>query len=213
MRQVLSAVGDDLIASLSLAMLVILIAFGALYVLVRLQILTASTAKHSVAWFCLGASVCVVIATTLSPTYISDPHNNSVPLISLIRPWLNAQGRTTALVNLIGNLLLFALPAFFASIATPSLRRLGRLAMWGAAFALVIELAQALLHNGRSADVNDLIVNTLGAVLGGVIAAMCQYAVSLASRHHRNMREVRPDSLSRTLYATSADDGSGRADG
>lgn len=51
-----------------------------------------------------------------------------------------------------------------APLVWPQLGRLGRIILAGFSFSLLIELSQ--LVNCRSSDVDDLIMNTLGAVVG-----------------------------------------------
>lgn len=66
--------------------------------------------------------------------------------------------------NTILNIILFVPLGVFLPAIWPQYRSLGRLAAAGLAFSLSIELLQ--LFNWRLTDVDDLLTNTLGAVLG-----------------------------------------------
>lgn len=70
-------------------------------------------------------------------------------------------------INPIGyalNVLMLVPFGFLAPLIWPRLDKLWRTALAGFSFSLLIELSQ--LVNYRSSDVDDLIMNTLGAVLG-----------------------------------------------
>nr|WP_122013080.1 VanZ family protein [Maliibacterium massiliense] len=84
-----------------------------------------------------------------------------------------AQGwNTYSLINLAGNVAMFAplgllLPLLYAR-ATP----LWRTALWGMLASLCIEVCQ--LFCARGADVDDVLLNTLGALLGYGLYAMAR---------------------------------------
>jgi VanZ like family len=72
-------------------------------------------------------------------------------------------------VQVVGNLLvLFALGAF-APIRFPFFAGLGRLAMLGVAVSLTLELLQHAFVAGRVFSVDDVWLNALGCVLGGLV--------------------------------------------
>lgn len=62
------------------------------------------------------------------------------------------------------NVVLFLPLGFLLPVIWPCMRSLGRVALSGLSVSLLIELSQLL--NPRSSDVDDLLMNTLGAVLG-----------------------------------------------
>jgi glycopeptide antibiotics resistance protein len=71
-------------------------------------------------------------------------------------------------VQVVGNLLvLFALGAF-APIRFPLLAGVGRLALLGVAVSLTLELLQHAFVAGRVFSVDDVWLNALGCVLGGL---------------------------------------------
>ena len=87
--------------------------------------------------------------------------------------------RSLRLVNLVGNVLLWLPAAFLAPIAWGWRPR--RVLLVGFVLVVVLETAQGVL--GRSADVDDVLLNTagiaLGAWLGGLVAARLRPARDL----------------------------------
>ncbi len=97
--------------------------------------------------------------------YAFDPHSsNLIPLVGIIR--MIQHGSAPVIVrNLVGNLVLlaplgFLLPAFFKPV-----RRVEKMLGIGFLVSLGIELTQLLLKV-RIFDVDDLILNTLGVLIG-----------------------------------------------
>jgi glycopeptide antibiotics resistance protein len=70
------------------------------------------------------------------------------------------------LAEAFGNLLLFAPFGFLVSLLVPAMRRWWRVLAAGAGVSLLIELYQLAWPSVRRADVNDLLMNALGALLG-----------------------------------------------
>ncbi|MEW1959659.1 VanZ family protein [Kineococcus sp. NPDC059986] len=84
---------------------------------------------------------------------------------------------TPARVESFANLVLFVPPVLLAGVAT---RRWWVAAVLGSATSALIEVVQALLPAlGRSCDTGDWLANTLGSVVGGVLALV---ALRLAAR-------------------------------
>lgn len=81
-----------------------------------------------------------------------------------IRSMLEKGSRGQKMVNLAGNVLIFAPLGFFAPLLWKPLRRWWAALGLSAAVSLLIEFLQLFL--GRSVDVDDLILNTLGGLLG-----------------------------------------------
>lgn len=71
------------------------------------------------------------------------------------------------LINILGNIAVFV-PAGFAYLLVHR-SGLGRAVLFGGGLSLFIELAQIFLP--RTTDIDDLILNTLGALLGALAAA------------------------------------------
>ena len=138
----------------------------------------ASTARDMFRGLLIAAMTMLVTAT------LRPGHAGMSSMINLI------PGRTIAaqltygfgnisIANLVGNVLLFVGPA--------SLTRAGfgwsarRTILAGFALSVAIEMLQLTLHLGRSTDIDDVILNTLGAAIGAVIGA-------LASSSERSVR-------------------------
>jgi hypothetical protein len=74
----------------------------------------------------------------------------------------------TAVVQVGGNLLVFAALGFFAPIRVPWLAGPLRLFAMGAAGSVVVEVTQYALDLGRVSSVDDVLLNALGAMLAGL---------------------------------------------
>lgn len=70
------------------------------------------------------------------------------------------------LVELFGNVLLFAPLGFLLPLLFPAMRRWWQALAVGAGVSLAIELYQLAWPGVRKADVNDVLMNVLGALLG-----------------------------------------------
>ncbi len=98
---------------------------------------------------------------------------NLVPFATLAAYLASPDDGIGELVNVPVNVLLFVPLAFFAPLASASLRRWWKVALLGLALSFAIEAAQFLFVPGRTADTTDLILNTVGAVIGyATVAAL-----------------------------------------
>jgi len=88
---------------------------------------------------------------------------NWMPLAGLARSW--AGGGRLLLVNVAGNLAAFVPLGVLAHCLPPRRVGIGRVLLAGAALSLGIESLQ-YLSGRRVADVDDVLLNALGAVLG-----------------------------------------------
>ena len=77
----------------------------------------------------------------------------------------NPGHRTHAIINLGGNILMFIPLGFFLPLLFPRLRKLGKTLLATALIITTVEIIQLLTLVG-SCDVDDLILNVLGAALG-----------------------------------------------
>lgn len=90
---------------------------------------------------------------------------NLVPFNTFKEKW--AAGEGVKITQLIANALMFVpLGAFFPAVVKNA-RRLWKTAAYMALFSFLIEFTQYFI--GRSADIDDLIFNTLGGVVGYVL--------------------------------------------
>jgi hypothetical protein len=71
--------------------------------------------------------------------------------------------------QIVGNLLVLFAFGVFAPVRFAALRSLTRLALVGLAIALTLELMQHLFVAGRVFSVDDVWLNALGCVLGGLV--------------------------------------------
>ncbi|WP_411072308.1 VanZ family protein [Streptomyces sp. cmx-4-25] len=72
-------------------------------------------------------------------------------------------------VNLIGNVLLLVPFGAAAAFLWAGRRRVLKTALAGAAFSLIVEVAQYALSLGRVSSVDDVLLNTAGAALGAFL--------------------------------------------
>lgn len=95
---------------------------------------------------------------------------NAVPFLTITRQFRFAS-RDEQLVNLLGNVIMFSPWGFFLPLLWPRYRRL--LPVAGMCLALTLTIEGTQLFIGRMVDVDDLILNFLGGMLGaGVFHAL-----------------------------------------
>ncbi len=99
---------------------------------------------------------------------------NLVPVLPLLAGFGSAEGWRENLPNLIGNLAPYA-PLGFGLVWRFGLR-VWQVAVVAASVSVAVEVSQALSDQMRSADVNDVILNAAGAVLGA-----CAFQVARAT--------------------------------
>ena len=99
-------------------------------------------------------------------------HYNLTPFYEIKRFWnYREKLGIWSIVNLIGNILVFVPFGFFKSVASKKRNFFGT-ALDGAFLSLAVEAFQLLSKVGRF-DVDDLILNTSGAILGYFIFVVC----------------------------------------
>ncbi|WNB86705.1 VanZ family protein [Cellulomonas sp. ATA003] len=115
-------------------------------------------ARPHAAWVLAGVSLLPVVALTVVPTAREVVGGCAV---QWALPTLGA-------VEVMANVVLFVPLVLLAAVAS---RRPVRAALVGSALSVGIEAVQAVAPVlGRSCDTTDWLANTLGAVLGGVLA-------------------------------------------
>ncbi|MGC5018778.1 VanZ family protein [Micromonospora sp. DT47] len=77
---------------------------------------------------------------------------------------------STVLVQVGGNLLVFAALGLFAPVRFAALAGVGRLFLLGAAASALVETLQYALDLGRVASVDDVLLNATGAALAGLLS-------------------------------------------
>lgn len=122
------------------------------------------------AWWLAGASLVPVAVLTLVPTGRTTPSPGCTVQWAL--PGLGT-------VELTANVLLFAVPALLATVASG---RPVAVLLAGSALSAGIETVQAVaLDLGRACDTTDWLCNTLGALLGVVLGRLA-VAVARSAR-------------------------------
>jgi VanZ like family len=116
----------------------------------------------------LGLAAAVVVALTLLPA--GRGWSWGAPL-SELHWYATGLDSPSAMLQLIGNLLLLAPLAVLAVLRWPALRAPGRLVLAAGAIATAIELLQWLLPLGRVVSPLDALLNATGAVLAGIVVA------------------------------------------
>ncbi len=120
-----------------------------------------------VVWaFATATAVLAIVALTLVPSKPHDPGLQLVPLRTIL--WnLAAVDRVVGIANLGGNLALFV-PFGVCLGLVPGLRVRGAVAI-SVALSILVETGQYLL-GARVADVDDVILNAIGGLLGALLA-------------------------------------------
>jgi hypothetical protein len=116
--------------------------------------------------FALAASLALVLGITLRP--VGGPNR------LVLAPWAAQQ---LDAVNVVGNVVLFALPAAVLASIGWSLRRT---VAAGFALSLGIELVQLVIP-GRTTATADVICNTLGAAAGWLVSSRSRRARAASS--------------------------------
>lgn len=140
-----------------------------------------------------------VIAVTLFPIPVSrqligpgsGSNNNLIPFHSIFGMWLNNPDRLNALLNLFGNMMLFFPFGFLFPLIFKKLKRAYIIIPLSIAGSLIIESSQFIIstiigYTYRSFDVDDLILNTAGAIIGWLILCLLQALIKSPHRQSAN---------------------------
>ena len=116
--------------------------------------------------FMVGFAV-VLARLTLQPSPASEAlvHSNLRPGRSL-RAYLDQPGLRYAVKQIGGNLLLGVPFGVLVPVVAPRARGVLRVLLLTASVMLLVEFAQGALVTGRAFDIDDVILNTAGALLG-----------------------------------------------
>ncbi|HEX2050129.1 MAG TPA: VanZ family protein [Actinomycetota bacterium] len=127
----------------------------------------------------LGISVVAVVVVTLMPSpgvASSRELVNLVPLRTISSLVGESVDAAVPLRNVVLNVLLFVPFGFLVGLRTRADRRVAVACAAGVALSLVIEGVQWLALPGRAVDVDDVLLNTVGAVSGALVAALASRA-------------------------------------
>lgn len=115
---------------------------------------------------------------------MADYHYNLELFCEIKRFWIHREqiGWFSVLMNLVGNVLIFVPFGFFMAMGShrPNMiRTVGYAFLW----SLCVEVVQLITKLG-SFDVDDLLLNTVGGLLGFLVYAICGFL----RRHHDKRR-------------------------
>jgi hypothetical protein len=144
------------LAALPLAVLVVALRY-------RMLRHRPGAARDAIAEVAAGYGTLPWLLMTMTPDPGAANRVNLVPLRDLAA--LAGAPTSTIIVQIVGNLLVFAAAGFFLPVRTAAFASLRRILAFGVAGSALIETAQYLLRLGRVSSVDDVLVNTLGAVL------------------------------------------------
>lgn len=101
---------------------------------------------------------------------------NLVPFLEIQRFWIHREkvGNLLAFMNIAGNVIGFVPYGFFLPILNPGFRNIWLTGLTGFGFSLSVETIQLVFRVGCF-DVDDLILNTLGVVLGYCMFLICSW--------------------------------------
>ncbi|MFG3248615.1 VanZ family protein [Streptomyces sp. NPDC048187] len=134
--------------------------------------------RHALAWplrllatacaFVFMVAFAVVLARlTLNPSPASEAltHTNLHPGRS-VRAYLDQPALRDAVKQIGGNILLGVPFGILVPVVAPRTRGVLRVALLTAVVMLLVEFAQGALVTGRAFDIDDVILNTTGALIG-----------------------------------------------
>ncbi|MBA2569918.1 MAG: VanZ family protein [Chloroflexi bacterium] len=112
----------------------------------------------------------LVLVAIASLTLLVGPDRDAsielLPIVPLLQQLSDPVSQAVAARNLVGNVLLFIPFGFMAPLAWDRLDSWVRIAVVASTTSACIEAMQFLLRRGFAADVNDVLVNVGGAMLG-----------------------------------------------
>jgi len=109
-----------------------------------------------------------------SPASVSMAHTNLHPG-STLRAYLDQPGLRDAVKQIGGNVVLGIPFGILVPVVAPRARGLLRVLLLTAAVMLLVEFAQGALVEGRAFDIDDVILNTTGALIGYVLVGRRLY--------------------------------------
>ena len=118
------------------------------------------------AYFLFGACTIIVLAATVivgaSKTSAADRSLNIIPFRVFQETWGMPEPKKIA--QTAANIVMFVPLGFLLPVAFRKMRSFGKTTLSLALFSFAIEFTQ--YFTGRSADIDDLMLNTLGGILG-----------------------------------------------
>lgn len=145
----------------------------------------ARVAAMLVAFAGMVAFAVVLARLTLEPSAASEAltHSNFTPGDS-IRDYLAQPGFRDTVKQIGGNILLGVPFGMLLPVLLPRTRGLVRVALATALTMVLVELAQGAFVTGRTFDIDDVILNTTGALLGYLLLGRRLGRAVHPRRHH-----------------------------
>lgn len=165
----------------------------------RLGRLLRITLMALAALVAVGSFLAVAYVTlTPSPQSVPESHPNLDPG-ETIRIYLDQPSVRAAILQIGGNMLLFMPLGILVPIAAKPLRGPVRVLAAIGLLSLLVELTQGFLAVGRSFDIDDVIMNTAGAVIGYVLVGrpLARWVHSRGTRPRRKSRKTAASRRSR----------------
>ena len=129
------------------------------------------------------------VAEWYGRTAATEEYRYNLELFKEIRRFITYReqlGNFTVFANLFGNILIFVPYGFFISMASRS-RGFFKTLFCSMGLSLCVEIVQLFTRVG-SFDVDDILLNTIGGVLGYVLFAICN---RIRRKHHVRNRKKR----------------------
>ena len=146
--------------------------------------LRATPATRRLASVMLAITALAILAVTLSGSDVGLGRSVNLRPGAGIRAELDNVNHALGVVNVLGNVILFVPMGWLTAVlvlyepSTDAMRGLRRGVLAGLALSVAIEMSQYML--GRAADVDDVLLNSAGALVGAMIGV----ALSTARRRH-----------------------------
>ena len=129
------------------------------------------------------------VAEWYGRTEIAEDYRYNLELFKEIRRFITYReqlGTFTVLANLAGNILIFVPYGFFISMASRS-RGFFKTLFCSMGLSLAVEIVQLFTRVG-SFDVDDILLNTIGGVLGYILFVICN---GIRRKYHVRSRKKR----------------------
>ncbi|WP_207930571.1 VanZ family protein [Streptomyces hainanensis] len=169
----------------------------------------ARTVVLFLALLCMVAFAVALARVTLVPSPASTEliHTNLEPGSS-IRAYLDQPDRFATLQQIGGNVLLGVPFGVLLPMLFPRIRGLLRVPAFTALVMVMVETAQGLIVEGRAFDVDDVILNTSGALVGYLLVGRWLGRALHPRRHHwwHRWTRDRTDDLPEAAPAPAAED-------
>ena len=141
-------------------------ALAVLYLPVFLLLRKKVAFARQIVYFGLGVCIIVILSATVLIGFTVVPAKNRVVNLVPFKVFTNSweMGLVKQFTQTLANVIMFVPLGFIFPVTFARCRRLYKTTIYMAAFSFLIEFVQ--YFTGRSCDIDDLMLNTLGGVLG-----------------------------------------------